>query len=90
MSLIIQNGALIDIIETELECPICTFKFDASEKMDNTKHPVFKTKCPGCKSVIGISIPIFGGTTECFEWATSPVIKQLKTTAPFTINGKII
>lgn len=55
MSIISGNGSLITYIESELECPICTFKFDASDKMGKAKYPTFKTRCPGCKSQIGIS-----------------------------------
>ncbi len=87
MSIIAGKGFLITVMETELECPICAFKFDASYKMDKAKYPTFKTKCPACKGKIGISILIFGGTTECFEWDTNPKY-QLITKAPFTVNGK--
>jgi len=90
MSIIIGGGKLITYSETELECPICTFKFDAAEKMDKAKYPTFKTKCPACKGNIGISMPIFGGTTKCFEWADSPHIERLETIAPFSVNGKEI
>ena len=87
MSIIIGKGMLIDVIETELECPICTFKFDASSQMDKAQDPVFKTKCPACKSNIGISEPIFGGTTKCFEWDVPNGVSRLETVAPFTVNG---
>ena len=78
--------------ETDVECPICTFKFDAGEKMDKAKFPVFKMKCPACKSAIGISIPIFGGNTKCFEW-NPPKTKEnnrLENITPNKINGNII
>lgn len=87
MSIIAGKGFLITVMETELKCPICTFNFDASDKMDKAKYPTFQTKCPACKGKIGISIPIFGGTTECFEWGTNPKY-QLRTKAPFTVNDK--
>ncbi len=87
MSVIAGKGFLIAMTETELECPICTFKFDANEKMSKAKYPTFKTKCPACKGKIGIQIPIFGGTTECFEWDTLPNVEQLITKSPFTVNG---
>lgn len=83
------EGYLIDVMETEVECPICTFKFDASEKMAKAKLPVFKTKCPACKGKIGISEPIFGGLTKCFEWDCPPNVERLETTSPFTVNGEI-
>lgn len=80
---------MLTVNETDLECPICTFVFDASSKMDKAKLPVFKTTCPACKGKIGISIPIFGGTTKCFEWSVPSHVKRMKTVAPFTVNGKI-
>ena len=92
MSLIIGNGQCITYFETEVICPICTFKFDAGAKMDKAKYPVFRTKCPGCKSAIGISIPILGGNTTCFEW-NAPKTREdnrLKTVTPNKINGRII
>lgn len=88
MSIIIGNGIRLSYFETELECPICTFVFDASAKMHKAKLPVFKTKCPACKGSIGISIGMYGGSTECFEWETSPNVERLKTVAPFKVNGK--
>lgn len=86
------QGSIITVSETDITCPICTFKFDASDKMDKAKLPVFKMKCPGCKSAIGIQIPIFGGVTKYFEW-NPPKTKedhQLKTASPFRVNGKIV
>ena len=77
--------------ETEVKCPICTFEFDAGEKMDKAKLPVLKMKCPACKSWIGISMPMFGGTTKCFEW-NAPNTKEnnrLENITPFKVNGKI-
>ena len=88
MCVITGKGFLLEVIESNLECPICTFVFDASDKMDKAKYPTFKTKCPACKGKIGISMPIFGGTTKCFEWETSPNVKQYVTIAPFTVNGE--
>lgn len=82
----------ITYMETEVTCPICTFAFDASDKIDKAKYPTFKTKCPGCKSAIGISMPIFGGNTECFEW-NAPKTREdnrLKSITPNKINGKAI
>ena len=79
---------LISVMETELECPICTFVFDAGEKMNKAKYPVFNTRCPACKGKIVISMPIYGGTTRCYEQADSPSIKRLETIAPFTVNYK--
>jgi hypothetical protein len=89
MSVIVSNKALISVIDTDVECPICTCKLDVSNKIDKAKYPIFKIKCPGCKSAIGISIPIFGGNTKCFEW-NPPKTKednQLRTETPFTVNG---
>ena len=91
MSLIIGGGMCITYNETEVTCPICTFEFDASDKIAKADIPCFKSKCPACKSAIGISVPIFGGHTECFEW-NSPKTKceKLKTVTPNRINGEII
>ncbi|MCH7826412.1 MAG: hypothetical protein IIC75_00325 [Bacteroidetes bacterium] len=86
MSVIIGKGTVITVMETKLECPICTAAFDASEKIDKAKLPVFKTKCPECKGKIGISLPIFGGTTKCFEWKTPPHVKPVETVAQFEVN----
>ncbi len=92
MSVIIGNGMCISYMETEVECPICTFKFDVGEKADKAKYPVFKMRCPACKSWVGVSMPIFGGNTECFEWNPPKTKKdnQLKTTTPNRVNGKIV
>ena len=91
MSIILGNGMCISYDETEVQCPICTFKFDAGEKMEKAKYPTFKTKCPGCKSAIGISIPIFGGNTKCFEYYPPNTDKpeRLQTETPFKVNGNI-
>ena len=92
MSIVIGNGALISYDESDLECPICTSVFDASEKMSKAKYPTFKTKCPYCKGIIGITIPIFGGNTKCFEWNIPNIIEhnRLKTESPFKVNGKVV
>ncbi|MBK7362919.1 MAG: hypothetical protein IPJ01_11525 [Micavibrio sp.] len=92
MSIISGNGALIGYDESDLECPICNSIFDASEKMSKAKYPTFKTKCPICKGIIGITIPIFGGNTKCFEWNIPKIIEhtRLKTEAPFKVNGKVV
>lgn len=86
MSVIIGKNYLINVVETKLECPICTSAFDADEKIDKAKLPVFKMKCPNCKGQIGISLPIFGGTTKCFEWETPSCIKPAETIAQFEVN----
>ena len=92
MSVIIGNGMCITYSETEVKCPICTFEFDIGDKFEKAKQPVFKMKCPACKSKLGISMPIFGGNTECFEWDAPKTEKdnRLKTITPNKINGKII
>ena len=92
MSLLIGNGMCITYDETEVTCPICTFEWDASEKISKAKYPIFKTKCPACKSKVGISTPIFGGQTKCFEW-DAPKTREnnrLETITPNRINGKIV
>lgn len=92
MSLIINKGAYITYMESDIKCPICTFKFDASSKIEKSKYPTFKTKCPACKGAIGISMPILGGVTECFEWY-APKAKslfQLRTKSFFKVNNTII
>lgn len=91
MSIVKGPGFWIDEYETDITCPICTFQFDATARMEKAKLPVFKMRCPGCKSWIGIKVPIFGGTTECFEW-DPPKTKennQLITKSPFRVNGVI-
>lgn len=92
MSKIIGNGKCITYMETEITCPICTFAFDISDKIDKADLPIFKMKCPGCKSAIGISLPIFGGNTECFEWNAPKTIKdnRLKSVTLNRINGQAI
>lgn len=90
MSIIIQPGLLISYMESEVTCPICTFVFDASDKIAKAKNPYFKTKCPACKGSIGISMPIFGGTTKCFEWNSSKNVPAIVTETPNKVNGKVI
>jgi hypothetical protein len=87
MSIIIGNGMCITYSETEVKCPICTSMFDASDKMEKAKYPVFKMKCPACKGAVGISVPIMGGNTECFEWNPSHRITNV---TPNRVNGKIV
>ncbi len=91
MSLIIGNGMCITYSETEVECPVCTFVFDTGDRASKAKYPIFKMKCPACKSKLVIHIPIFGGNTKCFE-QIAPKTKannRLETTTPNKINGKI-
>lgn len=79
-------------MESEVKCPICTFEFDASDKIHKAKYPYFKTKCPACKGAIGISVPIFGGNTRCFQWI-APKTKEnnrLENVTPNKINGNIV
>jgi hypothetical protein len=87
MSIIIGNGMCITYNETEVVCPICTFKFDAGGKIEKAKYPTFKTKCPACKGKIGISTPIYSGNTTCFEWDVPKSVKRLETITPNKING---
>jgi hypothetical protein len=92
MSLIVGNGMCITYMETDVTCPICTFEFNCGEKYEKAKKFIFKMKCPACKSWIGIRMPVFGGTTKCFEW-NPPKTKednQLKTETPNRYNGKIV
>lgn len=88
MSVLAGKGYRITVTETDLTCPICTFKFDASDKIEKSKDVVFKTRCPACKGKIGISLPIFGGTTKCFEWDVPKSVERLETIVPFTVNGR--
>jgi hypothetical protein len=90
MSLLVGEGYLITVSETDIMCPICTFKFDVGDKMDNADHFIFDMQCPGCKGLIRIKIPIFGGTTECFEANPPKTIKDKVSVSPFKINGKIV
>lgn len=91
MSIIIGNGMCLTYMETEVTCPICNFSFDCSDKESKAKEPVFKMRCPGCKSWVGISMPIFGGNTKCFEW-NPPKTSQhrLEIITPNKINGKVV
>ena len=92
MSIIIGNGMCITYSESEVTCPICTFEFDASNKMGKAKHFIFKMKCPACKSAIGIRIPVFGGETKCFEWNPPKTVKnnRLENTTPNKVNGVVV
>ncbi len=92
MSIIHRNGALITYMETLVTCPICTASFDVSKAADRAKYPLFKMKCPHCKSSVGVSMPIFGGNTECFEW-NAPKLEHaepLKTITPNKFNGQYL
>lgn len=89
MSLIIGKGICLTYFETEIKCPICEQIFDASEKMDKAKYPVFNTMCPKCKGKITISIPVFGGVLKCWETNCPPSVKRLETETPNKINGII-
>jgi transcription elongation factor Elf1 len=90
MSLIIGNNVCITYLETEIECPICNQKFDASTKMDKAKYSVFNTKCEKCKGKITISVPIFGGELICYETNCPKSVERLETTTPNKYNGKIL
>jgi len=89
MSLIIGNGILLNYLETEVTCPVCTFEFDVSDKMEKAKYPVFKMKCPACKSALGVSTPIFGGELTCYEWNVPKGVERQETKTPNRFNGKI-
>lgn len=84
MGIIVGKGILIDFCETTVECPICTYTFNASKAMDKAKYPYFRSKCPACKSAIGILVPVFGGTTKVYEWS-APKGHQLNTESPLEI-----
>lgn len=85
MGVLITKNGLIDFMETEITCPICTGKFDASDKMEKAKYPVFNTKCPKCKGKITISEPIFGGTLKCWETNCPEVVQRLETETPIQV-----
>ena len=87
MSITVGKGFLITHVETEVTCPICTFVFDACDKIERSKNPVFKTKCPACKGAIGISVAIFGGKTSCFEWDVPKGVERLETETSNKVNG---
>lgn len=89
MSIIIGNGMLLSYDETEGTCPICEQIFDASQKIEKSKHPVFNTRCPKCKGKITISTPVFGGTLKFFETECPATIKRLETETPNKVNGRI-
>ncbi len=84
-----DGSFLVTTIETEVICPICTFGFDAEEKMEKAKNFVVKMKCPACKGKIGIDIPVFGGNTRCYEWDAPKAksLERLETETDFKING---
>jgi hypothetical protein len=90
MSLIIGNGMCITYWETEIECPICTGHFDASQKISKAKYPCFNMKCPKCKGKITILLPVFGGEIRCWERECPESVERLETVAPFKINGESI
>ncbi len=90
MSVIHGKGVYITYMETEIVCPVCEAEIDIADKADKAKDPVFKMKCPKCKSWLGVSMPIFGGTTECFEWNTPKNVKPQRTVAPFLVNGQVV
>lgn len=90
MSVLHGPGYLITYDESEITCPICSQVFDASDKIDKAKLPVFNTKCPFCKGKITISMPIFGGQTECWETNCPKTVERLKTVTPDRVNGRIV
>lgn len=81
------GGGIISIMETDIVCPVCAFEFDCSDKADKAKHPLFNMKCPACKSKLKILMPIFGGTTQCWEADVPKNVERLTTKSPFCVNG---
>ena len=77
-------------METEIECPICTYVQDISKKASKAKYPMFDTKCDGCKGKITVLMPIFGGNTKVWETECPPNVDRLETETPFRVNGEII
>jgi hypothetical protein len=91
MSIIIGEGYIVSCLESEVECPICTAKFDAAEKIYKAKYPVFKMKCPKCKGKLTISAPIFSSDNlKCWETECPKNVKRLETETPFKVNGKAV
>lgn len=88
MSVSIGKGWYISEMETEVTCPVCEKEFDASVKMDKATCPVFRMKCPACRTVLGISMPIFGGVTTCFEWDVFDDKIRLVRKSKFKVNGE--
>lgn len=87
MSIISGKGYLITVIETDLVCPICQGHFDADEIIEKSDDFFIETKCPNCKSAIGIVLPAYGGTTKCIELDVPDGVVCLETKADFTVNG---
>lgn len=85
MGVIIGKGMIVTFMESDITCPICTYEFDASAKMDKAKYPLFNTKCPACKGKITISIPIMGGTLKCWETECPRSVKRLETETPIKV-----
>jgi len=86
MGVIVGKGILVTFMETVVKCPVCTFEFDCSEQSEKSKLPLFKMKCPACKSKLGILIDIFGHETKCFEYDCPKNVERLETTTNFTVN----
>jgi hypothetical protein len=88
MGVIVGKGILISTVDTMLTCPICYGEFDASHKIEKAKYPYFKTKCPKCKSAIGINVPIFSSHgTKCFEWNPPKGHEAIETETDFSVTN---
>ena len=85
MGIISGKGVLVTFMESEVTCPICTFAFDASAKIEKAKYPTFNSKCPACKGKITISTPIFGGTLKCWETDVPKCVERQETETPIQI-----
>jgi hypothetical protein len=86
MSLIVGKGVMITVMETEVCCPVCTFKFDVGEKSEKSKYPAFSMKCPGCKSKLSILMPVFGGQTIVREFSVPENVERLQTVSEFKVT----
>ncbi len=88
MSVEIGRGYILSVLETECTCPICEQVFDASDKIEKHKYPIFKTKCPKCKGKITISAPVFSSDLlKCWETECPKNVPRLETVTPFMVNG---
>jgi len=57
-------GGLLCTIPGTFQCPICECVQDVRE---NTKLPIYKCKCKGCKRKLSVLVPMFGGKIQVTE-----------------------
>jgi len=80
MGLIVGNGILISTVDTLCTCPICEQQFDVGPKIEKSKTPCFKMRCPKCKGKITVLIPLFSSDgLQCWETDCPPSATRLQT-----------